>query len=168
MSKINSSSASSRAPGQAALTPLLDTLFLLLFAVLASSEEKAARESTERTESTAEEIQIELPSVDRDGDAVAPDVPLPPVVVVIEANGELRIAGESAPLAGAQGLAALTSLDQPDVRVEIRAHADARHAVVVEVLHELQQLGVIDVRFVATQRDVTGASDRALDQGARR
>ncbi|QDV08061.1 Biopolymer transport protein ExbD/TolR [Planctomycetes bacterium Poly30] len=144
----SSNAEPSSGPGQAALTPLLDTLFLLLFAVLASSDGKAAREDA------TQEIQVELPSVEDDGTAEASASDVAPIVVTIDADGAVTVGEAAFSVAEPGDLGAALAGFDPVASVEIRAHADARHAVVVEVLHELRQAGRLDVRFVATRREV--------------
>ncbi len=144
--------AGAKSPGQAALTPLLDTLFLLLFAVLAQSDGAEAREDV------PEEIQVELPSVDGGASIDQGAQPLASPVVTIDGEGTVRLDGEAGIVPSSQALIeALGTADGPR-SVEIRAHGDARHAVVVEVLHGLRQAGWLDVRFVAIQRDEGAAS----------
>ena len=141
-----------RGSGQAALTPLLDTLFLLLFAVLATSEQREAEVELQRDERPAE-VAVTLPSVDDGGEAQEPaeDGPL---FLEIDAAGAVRAAssidGPAESLSGAPALRAwLGTLD--GVRpVEIRADAAARHGEIVTVLHSLQESGFHDVRFIAT------------------
>ncbi|MGK0482837.1 MAG: biopolymer transport protein ExbD [Planctomycetota bacterium] len=142
----------SNSPGQAALTPLLDTLFLLLFAVLASSDSKAAREDA------PQEIQVELPSVEDSGEPSAEESERALILITIEAGGRVQIGDTGASPATAAELAAALVAVESGSSVEIRAHADARHAVVVEVLHGLREAGLLDVRFVAMRHEPGGES----------
>ena len=146
-----------KAVGQAALTPLLDTLFLLLFSVLAASDGAEASTDIE------EEVRLELPSVMDDGESGAA-VGEPPVVIAIEAEGTVTMDGgaaRGAPLEVGSPAALAGSLASvaPGTAFEIRAHADARHAVVVEVLHGLREAGFLDVSLVATKR-ASGAESK--------
>lgn len=134
-----------RAVGQAALTPLLDTLFLLLFSVLAASDGADASADVE------EEVQLELPSVMDEGESgySAGEAPL---VIAIEADGAVTMAGATDAVESSAALAASLSEVPSGTVFEIRAHADARHAVVVEVLHGLREAGFLDVSLIANKR----------------
>ncbi len=138
--------ASGKSAGQAALTPLLDTLFLLLFSVLAASDGADARADLE------EEVKLELPSVMEDGVASGESSTASPVVIAIEAGGVVTLDGGAVTLDSPVEFAASLTGYPAGSAFEIRAHADARHAVVVEVLHGLREAGFLDVSLVATQR----------------
>lgn len=135
-----------RTLGQAALTPLLDTLFLLLFSVLAASD------GAEANSKAHEEVQLELPSVADDGAGQGASAGDAPVVLAIGADGAVSVEGEARELASPAALDGFLAGLSPGATFEIRAHADARHAVVVEVLHGLREAGFLDVSLVATRR----------------
>lgn len=150
MDQHTHTTAPRRTVGQAALTPLLDTLFLLLFSVLAASD------GAEATADVEEEVQLELPSVMDDGQGSAATGEAP-WVIAIEADGAVTLDGGSVDLGSRvidspASLAASLSGVPGGATFEIRAHADARHAVVVEVLHGLREAGFLDVSLVATKR----------------
>lgn len=133
--------------GRSALTPLLDVLFLLLFAVLATSE-RASSPSTEESDGRAE-LDVRLPDVPEDeATAPSPDE-RERVELVIDANGDVRVRRDGDETLVRDGGALVTAIGADDVVVEVRADADARHAVVLEVLHALWSAGIEDVRYVA-------------------
>jgi len=139
--------------GSSALTPLLDTLFLLLFALLASSQ----RASMTQVDPRSEEVQVELPTVDPLQQAAGGDQPDVRLVVNVDAGGIVTLhAGAGpveAPTAGAlrAALEAQAASATGRVVVEIRADAAARHGVTVDVLQTVRAAGIVDVRFVATK-----------------
>ena len=128
----------------AGLTPLLDVIFLLLFALLISSETK--------TESDTELVPIQLPEVQpSEGSSETESQRL-----ALTLDAESRVYVESA-------TEALDSLDEVDAalasvlgdavpeEVEIRIHADrdARHGVAIELLQHLRVRGFVQVQLVA-------------------
>lgn len=135
-----------RAAGQAALTPLLDTLFLLLFSVLAASDGAEARADVEQ------EVRLELPTVADDGSAEGASSESPLVVIVIDAGGAVTLDGGAKPIESPGAFADALLGIPSGAAFEIRAHADARHAVVVEVLHGLREASFLDVSLVANTR----------------
>lgn len=135
-----------RSVGQAALTPLLDTLFLLLFAVLAASDGAEARSKVE------EEVRLELPSVADDNAGGGNPAGDSPVVLAIDASGAVSVDGGALQLASPAALDEFLESLASSATFEIRADADARHAVVVEVLHGLREAGFLDVSLIATRR----------------
>ena len=143
--------------GQSALTPLLDTLFLLLFALLASSR----RASMEPTTPTPEEVRVELPTVDPLAGESSDEARELRLVVHVEADDSVGLAGAGGllptPTAGElkEALERAASGTSGRVVVEVRADADARHGVTVDVLQTVRAAGIADVRFVATR----GASE---------
>ncbi|MEM9802180.1 MAG: biopolymer transporter ExbD [Planctomycetota bacterium] len=152
--------------GASSLTPLLDTLFLLLFALLASSR----RASMEPTAPTPEEVRVELPAVDPlESEAGAADTTLS-LVVQIDSDGTVTLIGSedatetstTAELRSA--LEAEAASADGGVVVEIRADTDARHGVTVDVLQTIRSAGISDVRFVATT-EATGDGERRFGAG---
>ena len=129
------------------LTPLLDTLFLLLFALLALSESRAG--------APAEEITVELPRVEP-GDAAQAHSARPVVRLDVDAGGVVRLSpgGEvlrdRAALDRALGAALGGEAAVPeDVIIELRADRVAPHGVAVELLQHLRLAGFVDVRLLA-------------------
>jgi len=125
-----------------ALTPMLDTLFLLLFALLAMSDARDPHE----------EVRIELPDVERDVTSGASNADR--VVLWIDADSILRAAPEGPPLRDRVALdraldAALEGRSAGGVLVELRADRDARHGVVADLLQHLRLGGFVDVEMVA-------------------
>ena len=135
-----------RTAGQAALTPLLDTLFLLLFSVLAASDGAEARADVE------EEVRLELPSVMDDGATESDSSPESSMVIAIEASGAVLLDGGALPADSPAAFSASLADVPLGTSFEIRAHADARHAVVMEVLHGLREQSFLDVSLVALKR----------------
>lgn len=149
--------------GQSSLTPLLDTLFLLLFALLASSR----RASMEPTAPTPEEVRVELPTVDPLESAEAGESRDLTLVVRVDADGSVGLMGAGGLLATEtagdlqRALERASSATSGHVIVEIRADAEARHGVTVDVLQTVRAAGVSDVRFVATA-DASDDDERRL------
>jgi len=142
------------------LTPLLDTVFLLIFALLALS----------RDGEVTELVRVELPMVDPERDT-APGTQAR-IVLVIDAASVVRL-----PVAAAEGGAAraagpvgepatgrmiatrealdaalaaeLDGLLPEEVVVEIQADANARHGVAVELLQHLRLAGFCEVELLA-------------------
>lgn len=148
---------SRRTPGSTALTPLLDMLFLLLFALLATSRSAESMDQAPR-----EEIAIELPSVTGAGDE-DPDA-REPIEVTVAADGAVVLAGVDAPSPAAltERLEALVRL-RGEVSLELRVDGATPHAVVADVLQATRAAGVHDVRFIAIDG---GASDGGARFGA--
>lgn len=148
--------------GSSALTPLLDTLFLLLFTLLATSRSAAIVEHAVR-----EEVAVNLPSIE-DGDGSAAGAEAELVTIAVDEGGGVRVlrgrapAGESLDAETPAGLTrSLTRLvaKSSDVRVEIRADGEAQHAVVLGVLQAVRSAGCNDVRFIAVEA-VAGSGSR--------
>ncbi|MEO0650875.1 MAG: biopolymer transporter ExbD [Planctomycetota bacterium] len=126
------------------LTPLLDTLFLLLFALLAISDVK--REEAE------EEVLVELPGVAPD--SAPSESPLERIGIVVDAESRLSIGPASAAATTPNELdavldAELAGRDPARVAIEIRADRDSRHGVSVALLQHLRTRGFQDVVLVA-------------------
>ena len=131
-----------RSGGFAGLMPLVDTLFLLLFALLAVSETKAAE---------TEEVHVSLPEVS--SEESAPAAPTLRVQIEVDAESSVRVAGGEA-------LASVDDVERaivgeigdalPDqVAVEIRADQASRYGVTVQLLQHLRLSGFVDVRLTA-------------------
>ncbi len=133
------------------LTPLLDTLFILLFALLAVSE---TRSSTQ-----PDLIYVRLPSVE-----ASPQVGPSPggrLVLVIDAGSRVHLAETGEVLANGfeldRALAAVLGDALPeDIAIEIQGDRDARHGVVVALLQHLRLRGFYEISLVA----IGGESDR--------
>lgn len=137
-----------RRPGRSAalagLTPLLDTIFLLLFALLVTSET--------RTDSDTELVHVRLPEVEPAG-TEAPGT-AERVRIVIDAASTVRLADGGPVLASRADLdaalaAALGDALPEEVEVELHADADARHGVAIELLQHLRVRGFVRVQLVA-------------------
>jgi len=130
------------------LTPLLDTLFILLFALLALSDV--------RTSNRQERVRIELPEVEPGAD------PAPPaemhITLEIDARSNVSLAGSDGRLETREDLdralaGALERAVPEEVVVEIVADREARHGVAVEVLQHLRLRGFTHVQLVASGVD---------------
>ncbi len=134
------------------LTPLLDTLFLLLFALLALSESRAGAPS--------EEVVVELPQVEADASS-APAAPRVSDALEIDTEGRVQHLPERALLRDREALEAALSAALGDglpeeVAVELRADRLAPHGVAVEVLQVLRLAGFVDVRLLAEAAPAAG------------
>ncbi len=151
--------------GRSALTPLLDVLFLLLFAVLATVERDA--QAAEAEAQREREIDVRLPEVAQDVAAgAADDEERRRVELVVGADGSVTLHEDAEPttLVDSPGeLAQRLGPDPERLVVEVRADADARHAVVIDLLQTLWSEGVVDVRFVAAV-DRGGEGESTLDR----
>lgn len=130
--------------GGGGLTPLLDTLFLLLFALLAISDV--------RREAREEEVVVELPGVSPE--AAAAERELERLAVVVDARSVLRVGLAATAVETPRELDAalereLAGRAPQSVAVEIRADRDSRHGVSVELLEHLRRRGFRDVVLVA-------------------
>lgn len=148
---MSARSGARRTPGSTALTPLLDMLFLLLFALLATSRSAESMDQAPR-----EEIAIELPSVAGAGEE-DPDA-RDPIELAVAPDGAVVLAGTPAPSPAAltERLQALARVGG-EVSLELRVDGATPHAVVADVLQACRAAGVVDVRFIAIDG---GAADR--------
>lgn len=141
------------------LTPLLDTVFLLLFALLTLS----------RNAEVTELVRVELPVVDPEGDASAGSAPR--LVLVVDAASRVRLPaapagderepeadlGRVLPDRDALDAALADALQGPlegalpeEIVVEIQADAGSKHGVSVELLQHLRLAGFCQVELLAT------------------
>ena len=131
----------------AGLTPLIDTLFILLFCLLALSD-------TRKTDPT-EPVRVQLPEVEaaENGPALAGSR----ITVEIAADSTIRVGR-----AGPDGLivespaeldrafnALLGEFLPDEVVIDLQADRDARHGVAVELLQHLRLRGFVNVELVA-------------------
>ena len=130
--------------GFGGLVPMLDILFLLLFALLALSDV--------RTSNRLEPVRIQLPRVEPGpGGSVGNERR-----VVIEVDHRSRIFLQPAGVPIASGDVLDRELAQElgdalpeEVVVEIQADRDARYGVAVELLQHLRNRGFVRVQLVA-------------------
>jgi biopolymer transport protein ExbD len=133
--------------------PLLDTLFLLLFSLLALSDV--------RTSNRAEPVRVRLPEVERGAEPAA--APARRVVLEIDARSSVWLAGA---VMGTHDeldreLAARLGDALPeDLVVEIRADREARSGVALDLLQHLLLRGFVNVQLLAS-----GTSDPARALG---
>ncbi len=134
------------------LTPLLDILFILLFAILALSDV--------RTSNRAEQVLIRLPHVEPGLEEPGTGERHMAIVVGADSNVHLAETGEA--IASREDLdlalsAVLGEVLPEEVVIEIQADRDAPHGVVVELLQHLRLRGFVNVQLLATgYRDLEG------------
>ncbi len=130
------------------LVPFLDTLFNLLFALLAINAAHAAASS--------EFLRLRLPLVEPGHEE---RVPAPGgLVIAVEADGTIRPAGTELVLRSREELDRTLRVFVGDaipeeLPVEIQADTLCPHGVVVELLQHLRGLGFSDVRLAAIARE---------------
>ncbi|MEE2940781.1 MAG: biopolymer transporter ExbD [Planctomycetota bacterium] len=157
------SSSASRLEGglrSSALTPLLDTLFLLLFTLLATS-----RSATIVEDALREEVAVELPTVADSSSSGAARDAQQVLTIAVKGSGEVEVlpgqgAGTSAsPVhTPAELTAALERASRSAAaRVEIRADGAAAHRIVLDVLQAVRRAGITDVRFIALEASAGGS-----------
>lgn len=137
--------------GAGGLTPLLDTLFVLLFALLAASEV--------RREDSTTELHVKLPHVQ--SDQPASNAEKRRIVLVVDQDSVIRLEGNRPALVdGTQLDAALAEQTEgappAEVTIEIRADREARYGVGVELLQHLRLAGFVDVLLTASGSPQTG------------
>lgn len=129
--------------GFGGLTPLLDTLFILLFALLVTTEAK-----TEETE----EIRVRLPEVEEGADG-GPRSEGPSLTLQVDAGSDVRI-GDSVvgtrEMLDAVVAERLSDALPEEVSIELFADRDARHGVLVELLQYFRLRGFVDIQLLAT------------------
>ena len=139
---------------QRGLTPLLDTLFILLFALLALSDTREADQ--------AEQVRIQLPAVEAGEGAAA--TPAERFSIFVDAESAVRLDGTET----SQSIASFAELDTAlaqrlgsvlpeEVAIDIVGDADARHGVMVELLQHLRLNGFTQVQLLATRSETQTA-----------
>jgi biopolymer transport protein ExbD len=127
------------------LTPLVDTVFLLLFALLAVSTAKSIQRD--------ELVRVRLPSVEPGGEAMGQAARS--ITLEIDAASRVSVAGSAdavssrAELDAALAAAVGEALIPEEVHVEIRADRAARHGTAVAVLQHLRLRGFAHVDLLA-------------------
>ena len=135
------------------LTPLLDTLFILLLALLATSEAKR--------EDPDELVRIQLPVVEEGADGTStPSIDR--ITFIVDANSQVSLleSGEVIATRAALDRALATALAErlpEEVSIELRVDGNARHAVAVDLLQHLRLQGFVDVDLVASGSDAPSA-----------
>ena len=136
---------------QRGLTPLLDTLFILLFALLALSDTRQVAQT--------QEVRIELPAVESGEESAA--APGERVSLLVDGTSAVRLAGPSGtsePIERFDELdsllaARLGALLPEEVAIDIVGDEDARHGVMVELLQHLRLRGFTRVQLLATRAE---------------
>lgn len=123
---------------------MLDTLFLLLFALLVTTEPLR--------EDSLQSVRIRLPSVE--GSAALESPQAPRWVIVIDADSRVRLDGDDAILASPadldRALDARLAGELPEAyAVEIRGDCDARNGVAVQLLQHLRLRGFRAIDLIA-------------------
>jgi biopolymer transport protein ExbD len=126
------------------LVPLLDTLFIIIFALLALSDVRR----TEREEL----VRIRLPEVEA-GDE--PGAPRASIALEVGPDSSVHFSGSEVTIDSweelDEGLALALGESLPEeVTVELRADREARYGVAVELLQHLRLRGFADVQLIAT------------------
>jgi biopolymer transport protein ExbD len=142
-------------PGVAGLTPLLDTLFLLLFALLALTQS--------RTTGRNDTVRVELPAVEPGSGANSADVKS--VRVHVDAQGIVSVEGRDEPLSSLAELdpalsAVLGDAVPEAVRVDIVADDAAPYGVAVTLLQHLRLAGFSQVGLLARKEDLPSLPGR--------
>ncbi|MHC4893251.1 MAG: ExbD/TolR family protein [Planctomycetota bacterium] len=127
------------------LTPLLDTLFLLLFALLAVSDVK-------RADTVEQEVLVALPAVAEDAAGRADETVR--ISVTVDAESRLFVGDSELPVTSASALdRALVEASEGSnasaVTIEVRADRDSRSGVTTALLQRLRSSGFEDVVLVA-------------------
>lgn len=140
------------------LTSLVDTVFLLVFSLLALSDT--------RSPDATELVRVELPAVEP-GDPGRP-APARRVVLQVTDRSQIFLGRGGQPLATRAELDRALALERGELLpeelvIDIEADRDARHGVTVELLQHLRLAGFTHVRLVATGE----AGGTALFGGAR-
>ena len=135
----------------AGLTPLLDTIFLLLFALLVTSDT--------RTENDTELVHIQLPEVESTGEESTGAGEH--LVVVLDAESHVRLGRDGETLASREELdralsQALGDALPEEIPIEIHGDAAARHGVAIELLQYLRMRGFVHVQLVAQGTSAPG------------
>lgn len=131
--------------GFGGLTPLLDTLFILLFALLVTSEAKTA-------DATTEEIRVRLPEVEEGEEAGASSESIR-LTLEIDADSVVMLGAEAMETREALDAAVAEQLGDAlpeEVTIELFADRDARHGVLVELLQYFRLRGFVDIQLLAT------------------
>lgn len=138
------------------LTPMLDTLFILLFALLALSDTREVSET--------EEVRIQLPEVEPGSDAATGAAEV--FAIFVDADSLVRLEGNEDVVESFEELDAALSARlgdafPEDVSVDIVADAEARHGIIVELLQHLRLRGFVRVQLLATGSETGGSLGRS-------
>jgi len=130
------------------MTPLVDTLFLLLFALLTVTDARRAHAS--------EEVHVELPQIEpADESAPAPGTR---IVLEVTSDSKVLLQEGGAVLSTADELdrqlaSTLGDLLPEDVVIEIHADRRAPYGVALDLLQHLRLRGFFDIQLVAAGTD---------------
>ena len=129
------------------LTPLLDTVFLLVFALLSLS--KTGNPTRQ------EPVRVRLPLVEQGSGALGRE---PSVVLEIDKDSRIRDARTGHPISAREDLDRLlsTSLHKTlaeEAAIEIHADRAARNGTAVALLQHLRLRGFVNVTLLATGSD---------------
>jgi len=137
-------------PGAASLTPLLDTLFILLFSLLALSDSRSVESS--------EVVRVELPGVEPNEQSSARQGLR--LSIEIDADSAVRWKGDDRVITTWDQLdtvlaAKLEGRDPAETTVELEADRDARHGVAVSLLQHLRVNGFTNVELIAVELEAS-------------
>jgi len=136
-------SLTSSSPSLKGITPLLDVLFILLFALLALSESKS---------SPSEELfRVQLPQVEADANPAVVD--LEKLVISLDVNSRIRVQGMEGAVNTLEEFDSLLASALGDalpenIAIEIQGDQLARHGVTIGLLQHLRLRGFQNVMFL--------------------
>jgi len=141
---VSAARRAASASGFSGLTPMLDVLFILLFALLALSDVRSSNRS--------ELLRIELPRVEPGEQTAVDDVRR--IEIVIDSESRVRSQEDDSPIESVADLERLLQARLGDalpdqVVIEIQADREAHHGVAVELLQLLRNRGFVRVELVA-------------------
>jgi len=126
------------------ITPLVDVVFLMLIFFMVSTSFNAASS-----------LKLELPS----SNATAEQKDVKQVTISINTSGQLYVQDEAVTDNDLRKRILNVSHGDPNMRVVLRADADARHKRVVYVLNMLRSLDMVKIG-IATVTDESNQADR--------
>jgi biopolymer transport protein ExbD len=142
------------------LTSLVDVVFALLIVFMVSS---AALYDDGRADRVAGEVELSLPS---GSTAVADVQPAGEFALQVDANGNLFHAGEATDRRDLRARLATKLAKDPELQVRIEADQGLTYQQVMDVIAELQDMGVRNVGLGTRGRDGEQAGDDAPANGA--
>jgi biopolymer transport protein TolR len=137
------------------LTSLVDVVFALLIVFMVSS---AALYDDGHADRVAGEVELSLPS---GSTAVADVQPAGEFALQVDANGNLFHAGEATDRRDLRARLATKLAKDPELQVRIEADQGLTYQQVMDVIAELQEMGVRNVGLGTRGRDGAQAGDDA-------
>jgi len=138
-------------PSLKGITPLLDVLFILLFALLALSESKSTP--------SEELFRVQLPQVDADSNPSVVD--LEKLVISLDKNSRIRVEGMEGAVSTIEEFDSLLASALGDtlpenIAIEIQGDQSARHGVTIGLLQHLRLRGFQNVMFLVSGGNPNG------------